>query len=291
MEYTTKKPPDKYRTVKCPLNSIIKDELNQSILFDACFRTHQIVIHTYQLLRLWVLDKYHNNKSIPIITIDTIKMAFKALLKKSKGNTPKNNNELLYKEFLELYETTYKHLNYDIKLDGLHLSHILNCMAVDMFTNIENNIKMNFFSYVRRFVNSYFKEQNNILLENCERGTKTKLRKQLNKELYEIKEDLINNTLKSNNKYHEWILEHRKFIFPSTYTYSSEFDITNNPQNYLPVGISYRILAENGLCKNVFFISNSSNGYYIEKYFNLVNEKTFKKKGKNLFRGGKKIEL
>ena len=66
---------------------------------------------------------------------------------------------------------------------------------------------------------------------------------------------------------------------------------SDDPQNYLPVGISYRILAENGLCKNVFFISNSSNGYYIEKYFNLVNEKTFKKKGKNLFRGGKKIEL
>ena len=253
MEYTTKKPPDKYRTVKCPLNSIIKDELNQSILFDACFRTHQIVIHTYQLLRLWILDKYHNNKSIPIITIDTIKMAFKALLKKSKGNTPKNNNELLYKEFLELYETTYKHLNYDIKLDGLHLSHILNCMAVDMVTNIENNIKMNFFSYIRRFVNSYFKEHNNILLENCEKGTKTNLRKQLNKELYEIKEDLINNTLKSNNKYHEWILEHRKFIFPSTYTYSSEFDITNNPQNYLPGMIYMCLLLEKVNAKSFQF--------------------------------------
>ena len=42
-----------------------------------------------------------------------------------------------------------------------------------------------------------------ILLEKCEKGTKTKLRKELNKDLYEIKEDLLNNTLNSNNKYHE----------------------------------------------------------------------------------------
>ena len=253
MANTIKKPPDKYRTVKCPLNFIVKDELNQAILFDACYRTHQIIIHTYQLLRLWILDKYHNNESIPIITTDTIKMAFKALVKKSSGNTPKNNNELLYKEFLQLYETTYKDLNYNIKLDGLHLSHILNYMSIDMVTNIENNIKMNFFSYIRRFVNSYFKEQNNILLENCEKGKKTNLRKQLNKELYEIKEDLINNTLKSDNKYHKWIIEHKQFIFPSTYTYSTEFDISNNPQNYLPGMIYMCLLLEKVNAKSFQF--------------------------------------
>ena len=68
---SSKKPPDKYRTIKCSLKSILKNELNQTKLFDACYRTHQIVIHTYQFLRLWILNKYHNKQEIPIITDDT----------------------------------------------------------------------------------------------------------------------------------------------------------------------------------------------------------------------------
>ena len=64
-------------------------------------------------------------------------------------------------------------------------------MSIDMLTNIENNIKLHFIKYVFRFVNSSFKKQNNELLEKCEKGTKTKIRKELNKDLYEIKEDLL----------------------------------------------------------------------------------------------------
>jgi hypothetical protein len=79
-----KKPPDKYRTIKCSLKSILRNELNQPKLFDNCNRTHQLVIHTYHLLRLWVLNKYHNKQEIPLITDDTIKMAFKSLLQDSQ---------------------------------------------------------------------------------------------------------------------------------------------------------------------------------------------------------------
>ena len=96
---SSKKPPNKYRTIKCSLKSISKNELNQTKLFDACYRTHQIVIHTYQFLRLWILNKYHNKQEIPIITDDTIKMAFKSLLKDSQGPKPKGTNLTLYNEY------------------------------------------------------------------------------------------------------------------------------------------------------------------------------------------------
>jgi hypothetical protein len=228
-----KKPPDKYRTIKCSLKSISNNELNQTKLFDACYRTHQIVIHTYQFLRLWILKKYHNKQDIPIITDDTIKMAFKSLLKDSQGPKPKGNNLNLYNEFKKLYDDEYKKLNYEVKLDGVNLSQILGYMSIDMLTNIENNIKLHFIKYLNRFVNSSYKKQNNELLEKCKKGTKTKLRKELNKDLYEIKQDLINNTLNSNNKYHEWINKHKINIFPEEFNTSYEFDIQNNPQNYI----------------------------------------------------------
>ena len=199
MDY--KKPPDKYKTVKCSIKTIIKPNLDKNKLFDACFRTHQIVIHTYQFLRLWILDKYHNNnKIIPNITDDTIKMAFKSLIKESQGPKPKGSNLDLYNEFIKLYNEQYKHLNYDIKLDGKNLSQILSYMSIDMITNIENNINLHFVKYLNRFVNSSFRKQNNNILENCEKGKKTLLRKELNKDLYEIKEDLLNSTLNSNIK-------------------------------------------------------------------------------------------
>ena len=75
-------------------------------------------------------------------------------------------------------------------------------MCVDMLTNIENNIKLNFFKYINRFVNSTYKKVNNELVEKADKRKKTELRKQLNKEIYEFKQELINNTLLSNKKYH-----------------------------------------------------------------------------------------
>ena len=235
-----KQPPDKYRTIKCSLKKIIKNDLNITKLFNACFRTHKLVIHTYQFLRLWILNKYHNNQNIPAITENTFKMSFKALLKKSSGPKPKGDNKILYDEFIKFYNDVYINLECDEKIDGTNLSQILNYMSIDMITNVENNIKMHFVKYVKRFVNSCFKKQNNELINKCE-SKKTELRKSLNKDLYDIKEDLLNNTLKCNDKYHKWINIHRNNIFPTEFKHNYEFDIENNPQKYIK-GMIYMCL-------------------------------------------------
>ena len=228
-----KKPPDKIITVKCNINKIIRNTSFIVPLFDTCFRTNKIVIQSYQFLRLWILDHYHNNIDIPIITTDTIKMVFSTLTLNNKGgNTPKGNNLIMLNNFINFYNNNYKILYNDDKINGSYLSQILNSMATDMITNIENNIKLHFFKYVKKFVNSSFRNINNTILENTEKGNKIEIRKKLNKELYEIKEDLLNNTLLSNSKYHIWINQHRNNIFPVDFTNSYEFDIQNNPQKY-----------------------------------------------------------
>ena len=238
-----KKPPDKFITIKYVLDKIIindkpdcelkKDNI-KTILNDTCFRTNQIVIHTYQFLRLWILNKYHNKLDIPIITEELIKMVMNTLsIKDNRGNKPTDENLILLNEFNKFYEEHYKNLNYENKINSSYLSQIINSMATDILTNIENNIKMHFFKYVNRFVNSSFKKINNNLLEKAKEGTKTQLRKELNKDVYNIKQDLINNTLKSNEKYHKWINSHRDNIFHKDFVNSYEFDIQNNPQRYL----------------------------------------------------------
>ena len=230
-----KKPPDKNKiiTVKCNINKIIRNNNFISPLFDVCFRTNKIVIQTYQFLRLWILEHYHNNIIIPIITTDTIKMVFSVLTLNNKGgNTPKGNNLLMLNNFTDFYNNNYKVLYNDDKINGSYLSQILNSMSIDMLTNIENNIKLHFFKYVKKFVNSSFRIINNTILENTDKGKKVEVRKLLNKELFQIKEDLFNNTLLSNSKYHDWINLHRNNIFPVDFTNSYEFDIQNNPQKY-----------------------------------------------------------
>ena len=101
-----KKPPDpgvnqKYKTFNIPLTKIIKnvDEINNK-LEDAVKRTNKIVIHAYQFIRLWIINKYNNNKIIPEITEDIFKLAFRALSKTPKGNKPKGDNLKLYTEFV-----------------------------------------------------------------------------------------------------------------------------------------------------------------------------------------------
>ncbi len=230
----SKKPPDKIITTKCSLDKILLEPDFKPILFDVCFRTNQIVIHTYQFLRLWILHKYKNNLDIPEINFNTLKMAFCALTINSKGgNKPQGDNLKLMEEFEKFYQEHYKKLNYEDKINGAYLSQILNSMAIDMLTNIENNIRLHYFKYVNRFVNSSFKKQNNEIVEKAEKGKKTEIRKQLNKELQEIKQDLLNNTLNSNVKYHNWINTHREKIFYKDFVNSYEFDVENNPQKYL----------------------------------------------------------
>ncbi len=239
-----KKPPDKYRTLKISLKQIIKKDVDYSVLHDAIDRTNKLVIHVYQFLRLWILNKYHKKQDIPEITKDIIQMAFKALTTESSGPKPKGTNLKYYEEFLKFYDNTYKKLNYKDKIDGNNLSQIIGYMCTDMVTNIENNIKLHFMDYVRRVVNCNFKEQNNKILEDYKGKEKVDMRKQLAKELYELKTDLFNNTQDCDKKYHKWLKKYKNKILPPKTKEMYQANINDNPQKYIKYMIYMNIELE-----------------------------------------------
>ena len=208
-----KDPPDKYKTLKCSPDSLLKFNNNSSIIFDAVVRTHKLTIHVYQFIRLWLLQKYHNNEELPILTTKLIKLVYKVLSIESSG--PKSKNSY-YNELLEFYDTHYKQLNRFNKLDASHLSQIIGYSCTDILTNIENNIKLNYIKYINRFVNSSFSKDSK-------------------KGLYQIKKDIQENTLLSNEKYHNWINLHKFNIIPITINnkYTLQHDLDYNPQFYL----------------------------------------------------------
>ena len=219
-----KEPPDKYRCIKLHISSIFKQndeniEENMNILQNAIIRTNSITSKTYFLLRTWILKKYHDNLDIPDITEDTISMCMKSILKPSSGQKPKGNNLLLLNEFKTLH-------NFELE-DGSNLSSILDYYTTTMITSIENNIKLHFFDYIKRFVNSYFKHLYKDEIENKD------FKKQLYKEINLVKNDIINNTLTCNNKYHIWLNENRYKIVPKHFDISYHYDIKITPYKYL----------------------------------------------------------
>ena len=261
-----KEPPDKYRCLKLPISRILfrnndgekKKELEKQMkhLQNAITRTNTITSKTYFLLRLWILHKYHNQKDIPEITKDTISMCMKSILLPSSGQKPKGNNALLLKEFQKL---NMMELNLDLD-DGSNLSAILEYYITTMITSIENNIKMHFFDYIKRFVNSYFKHIHKEQLENKE------FKKNLYKELYLVKNDIINNTLTCNEKYHNWLKENRYKIVPETFEKLGEpmdtsyyYDIKITPSKYLKHMIFMCLELEKIECKSFQFFPIQTN--------------------------------
>jgi hypothetical protein len=218
-----KEPPDKYRCLKVPISSILKknEEMENimKILQNAVYRSNAITTKTYFLLRIWVLHKYHHNQEIPEITEDTISMCMKSILLPSSGEKPKGNNALLLKEFQSLH-------SFDLE-DGGNLSSILDYYKITMLTSIENNIKLHFFDYIKRFVNSYFAHKYREQLENKQ------FKKQFYQEIQTVKNDILNNTLTCVDKYHPWLHEIRPKIVPPEYETSYYYDIQVTPYKYL----------------------------------------------------------
>ena len=215
-----KKVPDKYNCIKVPFDKIIKNTDTIDKIFDCVIRTNKITIKTYQLLRLWILDKYHKKENIPIITEDTIKMAQKSILEKSPGPKPKGNNLELFNEFQKFHTFTPE--------NGANLSQILSYNATSIITSIENNIKMHYFDYIRRFINSYFKHKYKKEIEDKE------FKQQLFKDLKKIKNDIINNTITCDTKYHKWLEDNRNYIIPKeVHENGYYYDIQVKPQKYL----------------------------------------------------------
>jgi len=224
---------DKYQCLKLPLQKILYKDCSMSDFLDkindVVMRTNYITIKSYMILRLWILNKYHNNLEIPIITEEIIGISMKSIIKKNL--IKKDSNKLLLNEFKQLHSFSLE--------DGLHLSQILKYNAITMLIAIENNIKNNFISYINRFVNSFF---NNLYKEQIDKNKEFK--KQLSKELQSLKNDIINNTLNCDKKYHKWLNENRFKIVPEIYEKSYYYDLKVNPQKYLKYMIFMNIELE-----------------------------------------------
>jgi hypothetical protein len=234
---------DYMKTNKDNIKNIIRDEKLLPIINDLTIKTNKIVIHSYQFLKLYLLFLYQNNLPFPILDKEYICDIFKVITKRkcNKGNYTDDKLpeqlKILYDFYKNYYSLTIANneiLYYD------KLPYILAYEAIDMMTNINNNIQEHFINHLNKYVNIVFdikKQRDEITKNNKDK----KIRKQLHKKLYEeinkVKKDLITfNDLTSDVKYHNWIKEQKTKLFPNKIEFKENniyYELKSNTQYFL----------------------------------------------------------
>ena len=251
-----KKPPDPpdskdplekvFMTIKCPLKCVLKNyDVIQPIIEKAVIDINEIVILSYQFIRLYLLDKFNNNQLLPIINkqfvLDVMKTISSPNTKSGqkvkeeniKNATGKIDIKQFYKEvFYDLVSSnnkTYKKPSYTNK------TFILEQTAKEMITCIETNISTHFIKHLFKYINCLFKYPRTIEIKKEKNKEKRKeMYKELNQEIRNLKNDIINNKIDcSNEKYHTWINENKKYLYPLKINKSVAYDVKIKPERYI----------------------------------------------------------
>ena len=234
---------DYMKTNKDNIKNVLKDPNILPIINDLVNRTNKIVIHAYQFIKLYFIFLYENKLKFPVIDKEFICDVFKVLTIRrcGSGGYTQDNMPGQLQELTEFYREHYSNTisnNETIYYDKL--SYILPYEAIDMITNINNNIQEHFIDHLNKYVNIVFsiKEKSaKITTEIKDKIIRKQLHKQLYDEIGKVKKDLMNfGNLTSDEKYHKWIIQERIKLYPNKTKFDNDniyYDLKSNTQDFL----------------------------------------------------------
>jgi hypothetical protein len=142
-----------YKTFKIPIKSILLNrDTIQPLINNLVFEMNDLVIHTYQFIRLYVLHQY--TKQLPLPTIDEtfILYCIKTLgIRDNRGKKSKDTELISILE--EFYQTEYQPLLNHDKTNLKNTTFLLPYLATQIHTSLSNNIQEHFIQHLLRFIN------------------------------------------------------------------------------------------------------------------------------------------
>jgi hypothetical protein len=217
------KPPDPseqvYRIIKCPLKCVLKryDTLHP-IIEKAVMDMNEIVILSYQFIRMYLLNKFNNKQDLPTINkqfvLDVIKTISSPNTKRGQKTKEENiKNATGKSDMKQFYNEEFSKL-VSAKPSYSNKTHILAITANEMITCINTNISTHFVKHLFKYINCLFKEPKSLeIKKETDKEKRKKLYKELNQEIRDLKSDLINNKIEnSKEEYHSWIRENKGFL-------------------------------------------------------------------------------
>ena len=190
------------KVIKNSFKSIVKDEIlieklvngekvNIPLIYerieDAMLRTNQIVIFTYQFIKLYLIYLYDNNEEIPIIDHKFIKNVMDVLSTRDLRGRRKIQDDSALNDF---YENHFK----IEKVSKKGLSQILNYTSISMQTAYSNTIIQTLKKVICKYVYCIVKNEN--IKELSEIKNKKKL-KELKKSIKEKSNFIVNSIVEN----------------------------------------------------------------------------------------------
>ena len=204
-----------YKTLKIPLKTILLNcDTIQPIINNLVFEMNDLVIHTYQFIRLYVLDKYAKKQPLPTIDDIFISYCIKTLGTRDNRGKKCKDTELL-ETLEEFYETEYQPLLNHEKTNLKNTTFLLPYLATQIHTSLSNNIQEHFIQHFLRFIN---KTTNDITDD-----------KQL---LFQFKKNIMELT-DTNELFSLWKKMHLQNIIPENVKKSVYYDVNVRPFDYL----------------------------------------------------------
>jgi len=243
MSIKEKPPDDFFKGIKISLKSVLKHpDVNLPKITNAVIKCNKIIIQTLMFMKLFLLDQYEKDNSLPIINDEFINSCMKILCnEKSSGRPPKQEIKELKEKLSTFYKTDFQPLIQNEELDYTHMNTILDYLTIDILTMYENNIKFHYVEYVERYVNVVWKKKfivSKIRKLNITQKEKEQRVNNLCNQLRKIKTDLLNiesTNYKSHSMYHTWINRQKQMITPNKTTYKKNnmvYDLMCSPFDY-----------------------------------------------------------
>jgi len=204
-----------YKTFKIPLKSILLNRsLVQPVISNLVFEMNDLVIHTYQFIRLYVLYQCTNNLPLPIINETFILYCIKSLGNRDNRGKKGKDTELL--EVLEtFYQKEYQPLLNHQKTNLKNTTFLLPYLATQIHTSLNNNLQEHFIQHFLRFIN---KTTNEITEDKST--------------LFQFKKHLFDLT-ETDTIFNEWKETYLPNILPQNVKKSIHYDVKVRPFEYL----------------------------------------------------------
>jgi hypothetical protein len=193
---------------------LLNRDTTQPVIDNLVFEMNDLVIHTYQFIRLYVLHQYTQKLELPIIDDTFILYCIKTLGSRDNRGKKGKDTELL--ETLEqFYKTEYQPLLNHVKTNLKNTTFLLPYLATQIHTSLSNNTQEHFIQHFLRFIN---KTTNEITEDKAI--------------LFQFKKNLMELT-DTNEIFNLWKVTHLQNIIPENVKKTVYYDVKVRPFEYL----------------------------------------------------------
>jgi hypothetical protein len=205
-----------YTTIKTTLKSVLHNHKEvQPVITNLVFEMNDLMIHSYQFIRLYVLKCYNNNQPLPEINEKFILYCIKTLGEKTNSGRKEKDASML--EILQkFYDKEYQPLLNHEKTSLKNKSNMLAYLATQLYTSLSNNTQERFIQHFLRFINK----------------TTTKITEDKSV-LFKFKKQLLECNNETDTMFDEWKTTHLPNILPENIKKSIHYDVKVNPFVYL----------------------------------------------------------